>query len=420
MLALRPLLVVVALVALGAAPGCPKPIDEVTDAGPTGPQLITCTDVSECPGFVEGAAQQQVRCDGVCLTICSGVDEVCPRGFFCDAAGVCDIGCRPGPGECAADELCVQGECRASSGQQCATKCDCQPGEVCTGGACLPAGNSCDTAADCPRGPADDCEAFSCNGFTDTCFDPSPTPCTAAVDCVGRPGCTGGAACTCTGNGACVPDVDCTAADENATCGAGNFCDGNGDCQALPACANDTECPAGLTCNEGAARCERPQACTIPADCTIPPTTFCEDNFCAIPNCNNGGTTCQANQDCSADGRCVAAGTGATCANDSACPNDQFCNFSLSPSQCSLGCRDDGFCPQGQVCNGARQCVTEGGGGNGGFGADCLDDSECQSNLLCGTFTFTCAEQCLLDPSCPLCTAANGSCTCNGLGFCQP
>lgn len=421
-------LVVLGLVAV-AAVGCPRTVVP-QDAGPDpGPQLQSCSDVSECPGFVDGAATQTVRCDGVCLIICNGVDEVCPAGFFCDRNGTCDIGCRPGPGQCPDGQLCQNGTCSAGGGEDCATKCDCQPGEICSAGQCVPAGATCVDGADCPRGPllpTDDCEAFSCNAFTDQCFDPTPTPCTASTECVGRPGCTGGAVCTCTTAGACVPDVDCTPQTENAACGADNYCDGNGDCQALPSCTNDTECSGfGLTCNEGRGKCERPQSCTISADCTTPPNTFCATGFCAIGTCNNGAITCQANQDCSADGRCVAAGTGTACTGDVTCPADQFCNFTLATPQCAIGCRDNSSCPSGNSCNGQHQCAPDGAGGNGGFGDTCPNgDADCQSPLICGTFTGTCAEVCATDTDCIACSASNGAagCSCSGLfaAFCVP
>lgn len=419
---------VVAVAVVSALAGCPKPIDTTPDAGPTGPTLQTCNAVEDCDQFVEGAATQIVRCDGVCRVICNGVDEACPPQFFCGTDGTCAIGCRDSS-ECAADELCSGGECAAGGGEECTTKCDCEPGEVCTNGQCVAAGSTCSSGADCPRGPrtpADDCEAFQCNGFSDQCFDPSPTPCTAAGDCIGRPGCTGGSVCACTSSGACVPDVACTPQTEATACGAENFCDGNGDCQARPTCANDGECSGfGLTCNEGAGRCERAQACTISQDCTTAPNTFCAQGFCTLPTCNNGAVTCNADQDCSADGRCVTAGTGTACTGDASCQNNQFCNFTLSPAQCSVGCRNNGSCAIDQSCNGAHQCVANGGGGGGGFGESCPNgDADCQAPMICGGFTQTCAETCGTDADCVACAATSGGagCTCGAFfpGFCVP
>lgn len=402
--------------------GCPRPLDAGVDAGPVDSPFVTCSDVSECPGFVQDATTQVVRCDGVCLTICNGADEACPALQFCDANGTCAVGCRESS-ECG-DQLCVAGTCQDGS-SQCATKCDCQVGEVCNvDGQCVAAGVSCNASADCPRGPvgpADDCEAFTCSGFTHLCSDPTPTPCALSADCVGRPGCTGGAVCTCTASGACVPDVDCTAATEIAACGADNFCDGNGDCQALPVCAVDGDCAAaGLTCNEGLGKCERPQACTSSTQCTSLPTTFCnlDEGFCAQPTCTNGGTICNADQSCSADGRCVTQGTGTACSGDATCPADQFCNFTLNPDQCAVGCRDNLSCPINQDCNGAHQCA--GGSAGGQFGDSCTADGDCQAPMICGLATGTCAEPCFDATECIACAATNGSCRCNLFGFCSP
>ena len=416
----------VSFVSLAAA--CPRPLDPGPDAGPSVSPFITCSDVSECPGFVADAATQIVRCDGVCLIICNGVDEACPNpAQFCDANGTCAVGCRDSsscPGQ-----LCVAGTCQDGS-SECATKCDCGVGEVCSAdGQCVAAGTTCTGSADCPRGPltpTDDCEAFSCNGFSHACVDLSPTPCTQSAECIGRPGCTAGAICTCTTLGACVPDVDCTVATEGAACGADNYCDGNGDCQALPACIADAECAAaGLTCNQGRAKCERAQACTSNAQCTAGANNFCvvAAGFCAQPNCNNGGTTCTAvTQSCSADGRCVTAGTGTACAGDGGCPTTQFCNFTLSPAQCAVGCRDNSSCPATQNCNGAHACVGSGSGGGGQFAESCANgDADCQAPLVCGGFTGTCAETCATSADCIACRATNpGGCTCGGFfpGFC--
>jgi hypothetical protein len=388
--------------------GCPRTIQSTPDAGP-GPDdgFIACATVEDCPN----PNPERTRCDGVCLTLCSA-DAECPLDAFCDTNGTCARGCRDST-TCPDGQVCVNGNCGQAT-SECATKCDCDPGKICEEGACQDPPVQCSGGDDCPRGPADRCEAFSCNGFTRQCVDPDPEPCTVAADCSGRPGCTGGAICACTSSGACVPDVACTAQDEATTCGSGNFCDGNGRCQALPACTQTSDCTAsGLSCGP-AGFCERPRACTATTDCQAPPNTFCDTNtgFCALPTCVNGGITCQNGLECSqGSGRCVQPGTGTTCTANANCSEDEYCDF---PDQlCRLGCRDNLDCPSGQNCDGTHACVGSGDGGGGQFGDSCADDSGCQSPLICGRITGTCTDSCSpFDDSCPTCTAVHGTCTC--------
>lgn len=385
------------------------PEDAGVDAGP---QLISCTDASECPVDVPECSF------GVCKRPCAANDACPDPSTFCDAAtGYCAPGCRDSS-TCGDGTVCSAGACIESQG--CATKCDCATGQVCVGGSCQAPPPTCTGPQDCGRGPTspDECEDYACNGFTSQCFDPDPTPCTVNADCTGRPGCAGG--CTCTGSGTCAPEVDCTVPNEATDCGGDFYCDGNGACQALPACDDEGDCTgAGLSCNLGRQRCERTRACTTSTECTVAPSTYCNTTagFCAVPLCNNGGITCTpTTETCAADGRCVPVGTGATCTSDLACPADQYC---ASNGQCAAGCRDNSSCTSGQTCNGAHQCT--GGGGGGGLGASCAngagepDDSLCQVGLFCGLFSATCQEGCEGESTdC----ATDGCCQLTGQGCC--
>lgn len=371
--------------------GCGTSIGPVDAGVDEGPQVISCTDASDCPADVPECSF------GICKRPCAANDGCPDPATFCDViAGYCAAGCRDSS-TCEGGTVCSAGSCIQSQG--CATKCDCAVGQVCVGGACQAPPATCAGPQDCGRGPTspDDCEDYACNGFTQQCFDPDPTPCATNADCTGRPGCGGG--CTCTGSGTCAPEVDCTVANEATTCGADFYCDGNGRCQALPACTDEAPCtPLGLTCSIGRQKCERPLPCAASPDCTVAPSTHCNTTtgFCAVPLCTNGGITCTpTTQTCSADGRCVPAGTGSPCTGDSTCPSDQYC---ASNGQCAVGCRDNASCTGGQQCNAAHQCT--GGGTAGGFGAACAnangepDDALCQGGLFCGTFTATCQEGC--------------------------
>lgn len=400
--------------------------DAGPDAGTGGPQPLTCESAEECPD------PSNYDCLGICLQRCAS-DQVCKLAEFCSARGYCEPGCRDST-TCAQDQVCIGGLCQApDAAGACGSKCDCQLGQVCLDGVCQDPPDSCSSPADCGRGPAERCEAFQCNGFTQQCFDPDPQPCAGAGDCLGRPGCQQG--CACTPAGQCVPDVACTIDTEADDCGAGFFCDENLACAVLPACASPADCePLGLVCNQGLQQCQRPRPCAGPNDCTTPPATFCNSTLptprCEVPTCLNGGLTCNAQTEtCSQDGRCVPAGTGTACNSDADCPNDpwpntQFCSFAAGSGECTPGCRSNASCPQGQTCNGARQCAAGGGGGSGGqWGDTCTDSTECQAGLICGLLTGVCAERCATagatcsgDPSCcPL----SGADRCNPLGFCN-
>jgi hypothetical protein len=408
------------------ASGCRRPIADTPDAGPdTNDEFVVCADVAECLQL-PGATEQNVRCDGVCIFVCNGVDEACPaQNMFCDTNGLCAFGCRDSS-RCNqnAGEVCRSGVCTVAAAE-CTSKCDCDPGELCVDEQCVPATtDTCQGSNQCPRGPktpTDKCEAYSCNGFTDTCVDLNPQGnlCTTAADCVGRPGCLGGNSCACTQAGACVRDAACTPQTESTACGFGNFCDANNRCQPLPACTQPSDCTGqGLVCNSGTGFCERSQPCVGNTDCTIAPNTICDDGFCTIPTCLNGGQTCTAPLTCNAQGRCSQPGTGVTCTSDAPCQANQFCD--LQSQECRVGCRNNAACPSGQICDGNRQCIVDGGGGGGGqFGDDCVDPTECQAPMICGILSGTCAEPCASPADCVACSARSGSeCRCNGFGFC--
>lgn len=421
----------VSLVVVAALTGCPREIDEdAPDAGNTGQQFLVCSDVADCLAADPQATEQTVRCDGVCLYICNGVDEACPsQAMFCDVNGTCAFGCRDSS-RCnqTAGEVCRAGICTVSAAE-CTSKCDCAAGQLCKDELCVPAtSDACAGSDDCPRGPktpTDKCEAYACNGFTDTCFDPNPSSnlCTQPGDCAGRPGCVGGTVCTCTAAGACVPDAACTAQNEVQTCGFGNFCDSNLRCQPLPACTQPSDCTGqGLVCNSGTGFCERSQPCASNTDCTIAPNTQCANSFCTIPTCLNGGPICTAPLTCNAQGRCAQPGTGVACTADSACQSNQFCD--LQGQECRVGCRTNASCPSGQTCDGNRQCVAPGGGGGGQYADPCTAATDCQAPMTCGGITGTCAEPCATPDDCVACSARNGSCVCEPVlffgNFCQP
>jgi hypothetical protein len=397
---------------------CSRPVTGEGEGEGEGPRL--------CTADVDCGPEAQWDCNGTCQQICNGVDSVCPLDEYC-ANTYCAKGCRDSA-TCNPSELCRDGVCVAGGQSECSSKCDCAPGEVCNQGSCDAPELNCAQTADCPRGPADQCDAYLCDGLRNICLDPSPDPCANDAECVGRPGCLGGTVCVCSPSSSrCVPNAACTPQTEEV-CGVGFYCSTDLACAALPSCGGagpDPCTPQGLVCSPGAGRCERPESCTTSADCAgVAGRTYCATGFCATASCTNGGVTCSTTEECGVSGRCVPAGTGTACQGDGTCPADQYCNLSLAVPECAVGCRNSTSCAANQECNGAHACVNTGGGSTGQYGAACADDAECAGGLTCGGLTNTCAETCQDPADCVACNAVEGGgCTCEQLfllSYCQP
>lgn len=310
---------------------------------------LVCRDVA--PDGRCRVTEDEACVDGpTCLTACGGasVDAECVENA-------------PGIGRearCPADSVAVD-TCA------CATKCDCEPGLICSENLCALPPASCGGSGDCPRGPDGDldrCEYFACNGFIDRCFAPNPLVCVDDDDCAGA--CLS-SSCVCSAAGDCLPGAACTVADEAEVCGPGLFCDDDGRCQTLPPCsAADDFCSAsGLVCNVVAGRCERPTACATSESCLA--TDYCDD----------------------------VSGI------------------------CRSGCRDDAGCAVDERCV-EHDCVPV--AGTGAFGELCVDENECDAPLICSALSGTCAEVCATADDCVACAELNGTCSCNGLGLCTP
>ena len=425
-----------ALLLAGSNCNAPQSDAGTTDAGTGGPQLVTCATIDDCPD------QQNYDCVGVCLYKCAD-DTICAAGEYCSDSGYCERGCRDSS-TCDPGEVCTAGNCiPAENAASCGSKCDCEAGQVCTDGLCVAPPESCNSSEQCGRGPDDNCEAYSCNGFTNTCFYPNPPPCEDESDCAGRPGCEDG--CACTPSGQCLPSVACTVDSEADDCGAGNYCNADLACEPLPACTDDSACsPLGLVCNTVASVCERANPCVDDTGCTNAPATYCfidppAEGVCTIPNCINGGVTCQDGFTCNqTSGICENEGGGDTCTSNSQCspalwPDSEYCFVEPGQTEgsCTPGCQSTvASCPDGTVCNSDRQCVTDtGGGGQLGLDGDsCNDSSECAPGLVCHLLGF-CKETCgpASDPCDPAtdanCCSLTGYPVCSAgllLSFCWP
>ncbi|MCB9641428.1 MAG: hypothetical protein H6727_21210 [Myxococcales bacterium] len=205
---------------------------------------------------------------------------------------------------------------------------------------------------------------------------------------------------------ACKP---CTTAQD---CGAGMACDfvGSGNF-CIQLCSADGLCPTGYSCNGS----------SFDAQC-LPPGFVCK------------GSACTQDSDCPAKQKCVNGKCDIvpTCSQDGDCNLREFCDngtCKLRPGTCNsdadcqqgekciggacntvAGCQQDSDCPQGKRCN-SGICEDP--------PASCTQDSDCGQNQVCDN--GTCKNKtpaCTQDSDCPqgqkcengACKAATAGC----------
>jgi len=228
---------------------------------------------------------------------CYDLDAICPRGHDCKACAT--------PGQCEAGQTCLGGRCVpdrvACLGGECVVTCtadaDCQEEalfpdrfSLCIEGACRVPGRAvCSDDSECSSGTA------MCLGTTPRCI--------ADADCDGQ-------ICR---RGYCQPER--TACASNGDCPDGVVC-GFGYC--LPdavRCDGDAQCPGGA-CVRGA--CNAPCGpCAFDRDC--PDGLVCSESFCVAPS-----------------GRCLEHRCRAFCADDRNCGADEVCDDGLcTPVLCT-------------------------------------------------------------------------------------
>lgn len=213
---------------------------------------------------------------------------------------------------------CRSGRCTSV----CDTTADCNTGELCDGGACVPQ-TMCRTHGDCPVG------AF-CDATTNEC--------TPSSECSTDAACTGGFWCDF--RTTCVPHTpgDCRS---NTDCSTGSLCIEDRCVVTDTTCQLDRECPAGQACvnNECTAPCRDDGQCLAGDRCI---SSFCRPS-----------TTCTTSAGCDSGERCVTGrclpdcATALTCETGSTCAPDQFCrpDWERTPF-----CTMDSDCNDGRVC----------------------------------------------------------------------
>lgn len=423
-------LFVLALLSILGAASCRDAAPPRQDAGSTedASAPLTCQSPADCGGTgicVGGFCEAVTPCnadsecsEGVCHTTrgycveCDGQHaNECPVGSTCQFDFTCVALTAPDAG--GADG----GVCSGS----CSTRDECAPDRVCSAqGTCCPPPARCFGPNDCPTGRPE------CNGATGVCF--GGDSCLSDNDCNTKPGCEGGI-CRCDEQGVCSRRQDECASDEDCFVSgayANKVCIQAASptaCVDAPACTSDAQCSSlGLVCdlrdvsNPSYQRCISGPPCTTANNCQQ--GQACVGMICVVEDCTNNPGLCQAGQVCEPTSRqCVNTPLGPCPNGDSDCQAGYFCNTTLSPSACRLGCRSNADCPGG-VCNAQNAC--EGSQGPQGVlcgactsNADCPAGTECFENPFLGQ--RLCYERCgvLSGGTCTL----NPAAACN-IGYC--
>ena len=238
-----------------------------------------------------------------------------------------------GPGTCRRDEHCYDIAALCDGGPGCPTcnnPSQCDEGETCTNGHCVPDQMVCFDGHCRVRCELDeDCQ-------------PEPLLPDRFQICIGG-------VCEVPYREVCMDDGEC--AHGTAMCLAGQ-----------PTCLTDTECDgdAGMVCRMGYCQPDR-SVCASNADCD-------DDVVCAFGYCDPLATPCDGDADC-AEGACVRGACNDACGNcafDTDCPSGLVCseNFCVPPSgrcvghRCRARCTDDASCPVDASCRDG-ECLPE-------------------------------------------------------------
>jgi hypothetical protein len=291
-------------------------------AGSCQPKL-ECLNNSDC----RSPENPSAICDttsGECLNLNAQVqcvlDSQCPYGSYCDNKQ-CVTGCRE-DGDCQLGDPCINGQCDPTPGA-CTNNSFCDFGQVCSGGnRCVDHQLRDQLCSSCGRNDPLSCPA-------DCLIDSSVAPLTC---------------------------------NSNADCPRGE-CLENGNTQ----CFDDSECPAGATC-EGAFPPIFPGFCEGGAK-------ICQGFFCGGGGCDDVNNPCPRGYSC----RTLQVVTGAQCtlgSGSAECGAPRNCNGGGENGNvgfCSCGSDDD--CPAGADAS----CVNPGPNGSCVVGTTCAPSD----GLLC-------------------------------------
>jgi hypothetical protein len=353
---------------------------------------VRCSEDSEC-GILGDA---YVCCGGTCEAGCNGGDSqaltgdmsVIPGGDAAPMTGDAGGGgsmstpdmAGPPPGdaaictECTADADCAAlgagAECKSIDvGQYCTKPCmadaDCPSPFVCKAGInlCLPARVLCG------------CFATGCEGGQ-VC-DPATSQCTVPKQ-------------TC---GACAEDSECAAGLKCGTVGAVKYC--LPECGA--GCAAGTTCDAAGVCTPDSGTCDACLGACAGATPVCVPGANGGPSVCA--ECGNGRACADASLRCDATNHCVAPQPGMGCVTDNDCAGGR-----CIAGECKE-CIEDRDCGVRRACNPNTFTCED----NPCGGVTCQGGSQCDAN------TGRCAPGCATDEDCgdpmaAFCDGQTGQC----------
>lgn len=357
-----------------------------------------CTSNSDCQFDSECIADN-------CVAKVDCTDPANALNAFCQIACASSTDCAKGYACDPTQSVCVQASCINDADCTDATKPRCITFQV-------PAQNFCGCSAtpDCSSIRGAICQnnvcttkpTSGCNGDSDCassdgrpfCVKPDCVECKKTTDCASGQTCSSNQCVTakCTANTCANPSPVC-----DSVTGACVPCNVQGGFK----CPNTLVCQADGTC-KGATS----SACTQQSDCShnangvaAPAGDFfacsgtpakCSD--CA-GNCDHG-FTCDAT---ALSGHSVCVPAGKTCSDASGCPEPEACVNDSCVANC--GTKDD--CRSTEVCNSNHVCAPAGGcttsaqctGGlvcKSGSCANCIDNTDCGSGLICNTTSHTC------------------------------
>ena len=276
---------------------------------------VTCEDGDPCT---------QDNCDltdGCQFTKIPG----CPCVPSCEEKTCGGDGCNGSCGDCAAEELCADGDCQPL---ECQPACDgAECGDDGCGGSC----GACAGGVSCVEGQCTeevcvpDCADKACgsNGCGGTCGDcPDAELCNAAGICEPAP---------------CIPDCTgkvCGSDGCEGECGAcptGQTCNAAQVCEELPCEANCEGKSCGDDgCGGSCGDCTAPEICTVTQVCVEPTCEpNCEGKSCGDDGCGGLCGTCGAGDACNEPvcqaGVCEVKPTTAVCDDGDACTSKDVC-----------------------------------------------------------------------------------------------
>lgn len=321
-----------------------NPTNDPTNPEPTGSAGETTGPAG--PPMCTNCAADQVCVQGEC----TDVPDMCPCPLetYCNLAeNKCVIGCT-------SDAECDEGRICDAEKRECFVGCredgDCGKGQICEGLSCVA---GCRDDAGCAAGEI--CDAQMCRPG---CYADDDCPLEQLCDTEGKV-CYNG----CNGLENCGPGKICKAGVCQVGCLDNSWCEQGEICKAdlcVPGCAGSDECGAGKACLDG--KCV--DGCKVDSECSL--GQVCVGTKC-VPGCGPpGGSLGDADLDrCPFGKSCLAIG----------CTNGANCTKFECSDLCDGECRSSADAPY--------ICYGDAPGEQGNCMLECSYDGDCAADEYC-------------------------------------